>query len=232
MALRNSLDEVFPEVSLLLCYWHLANNLESNHRPLFLGDSKAAVELLVAETRKLYENIVDTRTEPEMVNAINVFKAEVYIQDNFKDKEGLEKAKKYFEITSNRAESAHSAMKTAIGNISSGQIALVTDRIDTWYRKAERSSREEIKMLGLSSLLFDKQLEYNFAELKNKVVRFAMDRIRESVSRESCNCENPVNYDIPCYHTLLIYDVIPLTVVPNRWRIELDKYDNGNIIMT
>lgn len=97
-------------------------------------------------------------------------------------------------------------------------------------------------MLGLCSLLFDKQLEYKFAELKNKVVRFAMDRIRESVSRgisrqkkinqESCNCENPVNCDIPCYHTLLIYDVIPLTVVPNRWRIELDKYDNGNIIMT
>ncbi|KAI9266326.1 hypothetical protein EDC94DRAFT_692681 [Helicostylum pulchrum] len=52
---------------------------------------------------------------------------------------------------------------------------------------------------------------------------------QKKINQESCSCENPVNYDIPCYHTLLIYDVIPLTVVLNRWRIELDKYDNVTI---
>ncbi|KAG2231617.1 hypothetical protein INT48_006373 [Thamnidium elegans] len=102
----------------------------------------------------------------------------------------------------------------------------------------ERSSRVEIKMLGLSSLLFDKNLEYKFAELRHRVVRFAMDKIRGSVSKgisrqkkidqETCNCENQMNYNIPCYHILLKYEVIPLVIVPNRWRIELDKYDTGN----
>lgn len=37
--------------------------------------------------------------------------------------------------TSNRAESAHSAIKVAIGNISSGNISTVTDKIDTWYQE-------------------------------------------------------------------------------------------------
>jgi hypothetical protein len=37
--------------------------------------------------------------------------------------------------TSNRVEGAHSAIKSALGNNSSGKIASVTAKIDRWYCK-------------------------------------------------------------------------------------------------
>ncbi|GAA5813122.1 hypothetical protein MFLAVUS_006591 [Mucor flavus] len=81
--------------------------------------------------------------------------------------------------TSDRAEGAHSEIKTALGKVSTGKISSVTNKLDAWYRKKsdERSAHAEIEMLGMSASLYDKTLEYKFVELRNKVVRFAMDRI-------------------------------------------------------
>jgi hypothetical protein len=88
-------------------------------------------------------------------------------------------------------------------------------------------------------LLFDPALEYKFSELRGKVVRFALDKIRRSVSmgisrqrdivNEVCNCENRINYDLPCYHILTQHDIIPFSSISNRWRIDLTQYDTGNI---
>lgn len=40
--------------------------------------------------------------------------------------------------TSNRAEGTHAAMKTALGNVSSGGLWTVTGKIDMWYRRRVR----------------------------------------------------------------------------------------------
>jgi hypothetical protein len=45
------------------------------------------------------------------------------------------KHKHFGNRTSNRAEGAHSAIKNALGKVSSGHISSVTDKLDTWYRK-------------------------------------------------------------------------------------------------
>lgn len=95
-ALRNALDDVFPEVHHLLCYWHLGNNLEANFRPLFAGDSKSEISIHVTEMRDKFHNIVHSRTENEMNNALEKFDSFVLVQAKFKNKDALEKAKKYF----------------------------------------------------------------------------------------------------------------------------------------
>ncbi|KAG2228525.1 hypothetical protein INT48_003049, partial [Thamnidium elegans] len=82
----------------------------------------------------------------------------VLAEANFKNNASLDKARKYFtekmlsekehwvgfyanklihlgNRTSNRAETTHSAIKTGIENVSSGNMLTVTDKIDTWYRK-------------------------------------------------------------------------------------------------
>lgn len=93
-------------------------------------------------------------------------------------------------------------------------------------------------MLGTNALLYNPELEYKFVNLKNKVARFAMDKIRESLgfgiarqkkSEENCDCEIRINYGIPCFHILLKYDIIPLSIVSDRWIIESnDQNENGN----
>lgn len=93
--------------------------------------------------------------------------------------------------------------------------------------------REEVEMMGASALLYDKETESRFGDLRFNVVRFAMDHIRKAISDgiskqkpkkdANCSCACSVNYDIPCYHILSNYDVIPLHVVPVRWRI-VGKY--------
>ncbi|KAG2228526.1 hypothetical protein INT48_003050 [Thamnidium elegans] len=53
-ALRNALEEVSPEISHLLCYWHLGGNLESNFRPLYRAGSKAEMGLM---DNSIYDNL-------------------------------------------------------------------------------------------------------------------------------------------------------------------------------
>ncbi|GAA5817719.1 hypothetical protein MFLAVUS_011270 [Mucor flavus] len=179
--------------------------IAGHFRSLFLGGSKAAIDLLLAETNRLFQNIVQTRTEEQMNRAFAEFEAYVLDIKNFESIKDLEKAKKnifsnmkkehwvgyyanklrhFGNRTSNRAEDAHSEIKTALGKISTGKISSVTDNLDAWYRKKidERSARTEIEILGMSASLYDKALEYKFVELRNKVVRFAMDRISRNKS--------------------------------------------------
>jgi hypothetical protein len=40
--------------------------------------------------------------------------------------------------TSNRAEGTHSAMKAALGKVSSGNLWTVTSKIDKWFRRRVR----------------------------------------------------------------------------------------------
>lgn len=50
--------------------------------------------------------------------------------------------------TSNRAETTHSAIKTAIGNVSSGNMLTVTDKIDTWYRKMVKKKKKKKRVIN------------------------------------------------------------------------------------
>ncbi|KAG2228382.1 hypothetical protein INT48_008310, partial [Thamnidium elegans] len=104
----------------------------------------------------------------------------------------------------------------------------------------ERIRRQELEMLGTSALLYNPELEYKFVNLKNKVARFAMDKIRESLgfgiatqkkSKENCDCEIRVNYGIPCFHILLRYEVIPLSIVSDRWIIESNEQNENAVVL-
>ena len=89
-------------------------------------------------------------------------------------------------------------------------------------------------MLSIDSLLFNKKTEFRFKQLKFKVVRFAMDKIRENalvtmednfVSKgDNCNCWDRLRYLLPCPCILSRYSgEIPLSIIHHRWLIDEDE---------
>lgn len=91
-----------------------------------------------------------------------------------------------------------------------------------------------IERISIDANVFDKDMEYRYEKLKFKVVRFAMDKIRENtiyslrtgfVTRgENCNCADRINYKLPCPCVIAANsDVLPLEVVDKRWRLEFDE---------
>jgi hypothetical protein len=88
-------------------------------------------------------------------------------------------------------------------------------------------------MMGFSAQLYDPKNEYIFANLRYKITRYAMDDIRKSIAFgiprqtttivDTCLCKSKINFDIPCHHVLLKYNVIPLDIIPNRWHLQQVK---------
>ncbi|KAI7880894.1 uncharacterized protein EV154DRAFT_485840 [Mucor mucedo] len=103
---------------------------------------------------------------------------------------------------------------------------------DELYRKMGN------ERISIDANVFDKDLEYGYETLKFKVVRFAMDKIRENtiyslrtefVTRgENCNCADRFNYKLPCpCVTDANSNVLSLEVVDKRWRLEFDVLFDG-----
>ncbi|KAI7868052.1 uncharacterized protein EV154DRAFT_582268 [Mucor mucedo] len=92
----------------------------------------------------------------------------------------------------------------------------------------------DFERISIDANVFDKDMEYRYENLKFKVVRFAMDKIRENtiyslrtgfVTRgENCNCADRINYKLPCPCVIAANsNVLPLEVVDKRWRLEFDE---------
>lgn len=91
-----------------------------------------------------------------------------------------------------------------------------------------------IERISIDSLSFNEDREKRFVKLHFKVVRFAMDKIRENVvaslqhdfvtKGKNCDCWDRVRYLLPCPCIISVYpDVLPLSIVHKRWRFEHDE---------
>ncbi|KAI8986022.1 hypothetical protein BDB01DRAFT_75368 [Pilobolus umbonatus] len=141
--------------------------------------------------------------------------------------------------TSGRAESFHSGLKRALGSQSASRLLLVTQRMHAYYEKkrADRYRKLEVERISIDSLLFDKKQEYRFDEMKFKVVKYAMDRIRFNTIKtlqedfvyhgSNCYCYDRVNYKLPCPCIIAMNPgVLPLEIVDKRWRFDPSNYED------
>lgn len=99
----------------------------------------------------------------------------------------------------------------------------------------QRYRQLELEKISIDSLTFDKDREYRFNKLRFKVVRFAMDKIRQNVIKstdenfvakcgDDCMCWDRIRYLLPCPCVISRYPgELPLDIVHRRWRFEGDE---------
>ncbi|OAD65225.1 hypothetical protein PHYBLDRAFT_175404 [Phycomyces blakesleeanus NRRL 1555(-)] len=130
--------------------------------------------------------------------------------------------------TSNRAESAHASLKHSLGT-SSDKLMTVTLKVKKWYQELvdDRKCRLMTECLGESTeVVFDKVNGVRLNDIRQKISRFAMDKIKLELSKsiipekltKECKCLLHYNYLLPCYYTLATFNTIPISLIPRRWR--------------
>ncbi|PHZ17418.1 uncharacterized protein RHIMIDRAFT_310142 [Rhizopus microsporus ATCC 52813] len=102
---------------------------------LSLPAHRNVLELQLEEALK---KIAFCKTNEEMNKSIEEFEKFLKAPGHYKDagSKGVEYLKAYAHFgnkTTNRVKSAHAAIKTALGRISSGKISTVTSKTDHWY---------------------------------------------------------------------------------------------------
>lgn len=65
-----------------------------------------------------------------------------------------------------------------------------------------------------------KEISYGITKLRQN----ATGNAKSDEISSTCKCTCITIYNIPCYHILSKYDVIPLEIVHPRWQIDDSKY--------
>ncbi|KAL0578115.1 hypothetical protein ABG067_008758, partial [Albugo candida] len=104
-----------------------------------------------------------------------------------------------------------------------------------------RQGRERkliLDQISIDATMYDKDRELaRFGNLQFKVVRFAMDKIRENTvyslkdgfipKGDDCNCFDRVNYNIPCPCIIHAHPgALPLSIIDQRWLIQPNDEEN------
>ena len=95
--------------------------------------------------------------------------------------------------------------------------------------------------ISIDSQTYHEDIEYRFENLKFKVVKFAMDKIRTNMQSacspdfqsrgDDCDCWDRIEYKLPCACVIHANPgVLPLGIIDGRWMFERDEsmYKNAN----
>lgn len=69
--------------------------------------------------------------------------------------------------------------------------------------------------------------------LTNRVSRYAVDKIKKELANDekesssessACNCSIRVNFGIPCRHVLPLNELVPLSLLHERWLLDPNDF--------
>ncbi|KAG0170924.1 hypothetical protein DFQ30_001767 [Apophysomyces sp. BC1015] len=218
---------VFPKSRQMLCTMHIRGNFK---RKCCVGfdEEEQHVALLEAVDKIFYSSSME---------AFELAKQEFIEIAQFSRKtdaivEYLELELVHFgATTTQRVEGAHDVIKDALK--SSGSLRNAIQTIDTCIRYESNVTeyQKEKEKLGRDPYLSKDDEEF-LHPLLGKVSRYAIDTINQELPRvteesklnQNCNCSIRKNFNLPCRHLLPYKSAIPLSLIANRWLLDVTLF--------
>ncbi|XP_012853296.1 PREDICTED: uncharacterized protein LOC105972862 [Erythranthe guttata] len=237
LSLMKAIGDVYPTSHHLLCRWHVNKNIYSTCKAMFSSEklwnqfNRDWATLIEVESEEIFNRDWEKmqRTFVDYPDAI------AYLTKSWLDpyKERLVSAwtKKYQHFgtyTSNRAEGAHSRLKSDMGNCL-GTFVQVYEHINSSIMTQHdhiRASFEKSKNTYLHC--FKKPI---YSELRGAVSQCALDHLKIELDKAQkllpnsdmlCECAIRATHDLPCYHELREFvkkkSHVPLELVGSIWK--------------